>query len=345
MSFRVKKKKQGVCPACEEERALEVGTRRETLSVRNEPIEIEAAVERCTTCGEFFADLDEEEANFQQAYRIYRERHGLLQPEEIREIREQYGIGQRPLSRLLGWGEVTIHRYESGAIQDEVHNEVLLFLKDPENFRTIFEKNKDRLPPHTIKRVAFRLSEHLGEKSEDRYYELLVTLFGKARDDIHSGFRRFDLERFEAAVLYCCRRVPYVTKVKLNKLLWYCDFYTYKTLGRSATGAVYVHLTYGPVPEHYESYLDYMERVGMLEAEEIIYDEDKGILGDLYRATEDPDLSLFTDTERECLEKVAGFFKGMGAKAISDYSHQEEGWRKTQKGEILSYEWAKTLRF
>ena len=44
---------------------------------------------------------------------------GFLQPEEIEKIRKQYGLSQKNFARLLGWGDITIHRYESGAIQDD----------------------------------------------------------------------------------------------------------------------------------------------------------------------------------------------------------------------------------
>src|SRR5438445_1224256 len=93
------------CPSCDREATIRKGVRRETLVIRSEPVEIDADVRQCGLCGEVFATVDEEELNFQKAYRIYRERHGLLQPEEIRAIREQYGLGQRAFSRLLGWGE------------------------------------------------------------------------------------------------------------------------------------------------------------------------------------------------------------------------------------------------
>ena len=70
------------------------------------------------------------------AYNEYRRRHELLLPEEIKKIREQYGLSQRSFSRLLNWGDKPICRYENGSIQDKVHNSLMLFLREPENMRT-----------------------------------------------------------------------------------------------------------------------------------------------------------------------------------------------------------------
>ncbi|MHB8484027.1 MAG: type II TA system antitoxin MqsA family protein [Nitrospiria bacterium] len=344
--FKFKEIREGICPICEDERKVEVGERMESLLVRGQSIEFMATVERCKTCGEFFATSNEEEANFQKAYRLYRERNGLLQPEEIRQIREKYEISQRTLGRLLGWGDVTIHRYESGAIQDEAHNEVLLFLQNPENFRAIFEKNKNRLPERMIKNIEIKIGAILEGKSRDLSHSMWRAFFGSERNDIYSGFRVFDFERFEAAILYFCKEISKVSKTKLNKLIWYFDFSIFKTLNRSATGAVYVHLPYGPVPNNYEIYLAHMvEEERNLRVEEVLYSPEKGIVGDVYRTVGEPDLSVFSPIERERLEKVAVFFSNLSAKSISDYSHLEEAYKNTKENEPISYDWAKSLRF
>lgn len=333
---------KGLCPVCEREAPIRKIARRETLVVRNEPIEIEAEVRRCDACGDVFAGVEEEERNFEKVYRAFRKKHGLLQPEEIRRIREQYGLGQRAFSRLLGWGEITIHRYEAGALQDEAHNNELLLLKDPSAFEVLFERNKHKLSPGVSRRVEQRLRELLGERKQTQLKRWLGSLFGESREDIFSGYRGFDLERFENLVLYFCKSVPPVTKTKLNKLLWYCDFLSFKMTGRSITGLVYVHLPYGPVPSHYEYYLGHFIEEGVLASKEVIFKE--GVTGEVYEAIEDPDLAPFTDQERAILEKIVRLFRAMGAKAIADLSHTEEGYRHTAPGEAVSYKWAQHLQ-
>ena len=63
-------------------------------------------------------------------------------PEEIKKIREQYGLSQRSFAKLLNWGDKTICRYENGSIQDKAHNSLLLFLREPENMRTYLTENE-----------------------------------------------------------------------------------------------------------------------------------------------------------------------------------------------------------
>ena len=47
--------------------------------------------------------------------------------DEIVAIRESYGLSQVDLAKLLGWGEATISRYESKAIQDEAYRKINFF--------------------------------------------------------------------------------------------------------------------------------------------------------------------------------------------------------------------------
>lgn len=342
--FKALHKKEGVCPVCEEKQAIEVGVRNETFLVKKEPITIRARVERCVDCGEYFADLEEEEANFQEAYREYRKHHNLLQPDEIQEIRERYGLGQRAFSRILGWGEITIHRYEAGAIQDEAHNATLQLLQDVDNFVQLFERHKQTLPASVRKRVEARLANLKEEKREDYWQQLLESQFMESRDDITSGFRHFDLDRFESAVLFFCAELSNVFKTKLNKLLWYFDFLTYKYQLRSATGAIYMHFQYGPVPKNYELYLANLVQENAIEVKEVIFDEERSIAGEVYVALEEPDLSLFNSIELGCLKAVSKYFENMSAREISRVSHDEEGYRQTNDREVITYEWSKDLK-
>ncbi|TAL25411.1 MAG: helix-turn-helix domain-containing protein, partial [Nitrospirae bacterium] len=103
-------------------------------------------------------------------------RKGFLQPEEIKKIREQYGLSQRNFARLLGWGEITIHRYESGAIQDDVHNDVLALIKDVDDFKKLFESKKNNIEPALARKVEEWLIEIEKEKNRQTV-DLLVRIF------------------------------------------------------------------------------------------------------------------------------------------------------------------------
>ena len=98
-----------------------------------------------------------------------------MQPEEIEKIREQYGLSQKNFARLLGWGDITIHRYESGAIQDDAHNDVLSLIKDFDYYKQYFESKKSTLDPVLVKKVEERINH--------RTIELLINLFSAKKKE------------------------------------------------------------------------------------------------------------------------------------------------------------------
>lgn len=158
-----------VCPICEDEKDLTYGERDEEMNVRNEKIKVKSKVYYCTHGKHYFTTPKDEEEKFQRGYREYRKRKGLLQPEEIKHIRIQYGLSQRDLARLLGFGEITIQRYESGAIQDNTHNNLLSFIKEPTLFRILFERNKNNLSSAVIGKIEANL-----KKIEDEEQQLAM---------------------------------------------------------------------------------------------------------------------------------------------------------------------------
>lgn len=86
-------------------------------------VEIPAlTVPRCAHCGAISID---DEAD-QHISATFRREARLLTPEEIRNSREQLGLTQKELATLLGVGEATVSRWETGAqIQQRAINRFL----------------------------------------------------------------------------------------------------------------------------------------------------------------------------------------------------------------------------
>lgn len=171
------------CPVCEIERALIYGEMNEVLKVRGEDIEVTSRVHYCPEGVHYFYDVEDEENKFEFAYREYRKRKGLLQPEEIRQIREQYGLSQRNFARLLDWGDITIHRYESGAIQDTVHNDFLSLIKDFDNFKKYFDTKKNFIEPEIVRKIEEKIVE-IEKARNSQTFDLLVRLSSTEKKEI-----------------------------------------------------------------------------------------------------------------------------------------------------------------
>lgn len=147
-----------MCPECEVEREVQYGTKEETLNIRKENIDVISKVFYCPTGNHFFFDIEDNEERIQFAYREYRKRRNILQPEEIKEIRNKYGLTQQEFSLFLGYGAKTIARYETGAIPDDPHNYFIKLMQDTYSFLTHFHNSKDKLPIKLRQKIESKMS-------------------------------------------------------------------------------------------------------------------------------------------------------------------------------------------
>lgn len=131
------------CMSCGEEREVEIREEKEAYPVKNEPTEINAQVTYCKHCGEQIWNEELDEENLKEAYKQYRIVHGLLQPEDVKRIREKYNLTQTAFAKILGFGEKTIARYETGSIQDAAQNNLIELANYPNIFLLLLKKNEN----------------------------------------------------------------------------------------------------------------------------------------------------------------------------------------------------------
>ena len=324
------------CEECGREVETKVITKRESYDVCGESIEVDAQILVCAECGEEFYCEELDNATLIRAYNEYRRRHKLLLPEEIKKIREQYGLSQRSFAKLLNWGDKTICRYENGSIQDKAHNSLLLFLREPENMRTYLTENEIVLD----ERQKAKLLDTVDKLEQDKEYRAgrrFFEIFFSRIPSEENGFKGFDYEKLCAMVLFFAHKSTGLLKTKLMKLLNYSDMVFYKENGISISGLKYAHLPYGPVPDNFDIILGKMAADHLAHIE-VIYDgayEKHQVIPEC-----DVPEGVLSDSEVEMLNRIYEKFKSFGSVEISDYSHKEKGYNATKTGQIISYAYA-----
>ncbi len=108
---------------------------------------------------------------------------------------------------------------------------------------------------------------------------------------------------------------PYLTK--LNKLMFYADYYFFKNHAVSLSGAKYIRDYYGPVPEKFQTLYDNIKEI------EIIENEHGSYTSSIIDKSEE---ELFNEQELETLNFVYEKFKNMYSSEIKDFSHEEKCW-------------------
>lgn len=327
------------CEECGKEVETKIISKKESYVVCGESIEVDAQILVCSECGEelFCEELDN--ATLVNAYNEYRRKHKLLLPEEIRKIREQYGLSQRSLAKLLNWGDKTIYRYENGSIQDRAHNSLLLFLREPENMRTYLTENEVALDERQ-KAKLLETVDQLEQNTEHRIGLRFFELFFSKTPSEENGFKAFDYEKTCAMVLFFANKNAELLKTKLMKLLNYSDMIFYKENGISISGLKYAHLPYGPVPDNFDMLFGKMASDHFAHIE--VYD-DNGYEKHQVVPEMDVPAGILSAEEISVLERINEKFANFGSVEISKYSHKEKGYSSTKKGEIISYAYAKDI--
>ena len=136
------------CPMCDRVHEVEERRRSTSITLKGEEVAYEERYYFCENANheenefETGAMANENLLNARNAYRI---KHNLLTSDEIIRIREDYGLSQVDMAKLLGWGEATVSRYESKAIQDEAYDTMLRLIRDnPFQALNFLKKNRGR---------------------------------------------------------------------------------------------------------------------------------------------------------------------------------------------------------
>ena len=124
--------------------------------------------------------------------------------------------------------------------------------------------------------------------------------------------------------------------VKLNKILWWADFESFRERGCSVTGAVYQKLAEGPAPVRLLPARDKLVESGAVE----IVDRHIGARSPekVLRVLRKPE-PVFGDDDVRYLERALKRFHGMTGRECSDFSHHASaGWQTVKQGQIIPYE-------
>lgn len=332
------------CPLCDKTHEVEERKRITTITLKGEEVTYEEKFYFCTNAVENENEFENgamTNENLLNARNAYRVKMGLLTSDEIVAIRENYGLSQVDLAKLLGWGEATISRYESKAIQDEAYDTMLRLIKDnPLQALESLKKNSDKFSMKKRLEIRAKIVEKLDSYGKEfltrQTFEGEYANFEEPSDS--NGFAILNIDKIEAMISYLAQKVNNLFKVKLMKMLWYSDVLSFAEIGRSMSGLVYRHEAMGALPVGHYSLMN-LENLNV--QEEMSYNYDTML--HVYPVA-NMDYSVLTDEEKVILDKVIIKFKDYKTKDIVDYMHDEKAYIETKPGEIIPFSLAKEIR-
>lgn len=333
------------CPLCDKVHEIEERKRTAATIIKGEEVAYEERFYFCTNANEEENEFETgsiANENLLNARNAYRVKNNLLTSHEIIEIRESYGLSQVDLAKLLGWGEVTISRYESKAIQDKAYDTILRIIKDsPLKALEFLKKNSDKFPGSKgidiREKMVGKLDSYGKEFLTRQTIEGEYANYNELSDS--NGYTLLDIDKIESITSYFAEKITNLYKVKLMKMLWYADALSYQQSGKSMTGLVYRHDTMGALPIGHYSLMN-LENLNINEEAGVSYD---AVMYHVY-PSEHVNKTLISAAEKKVLDAVIDKFENFKAQEIVEYMHKEQAYMETNYGEIIPFGLAKEIR-
>lgn len=291
----------------------------------------------CEDTGEQFTTTEQDTLQFNDLYSQYRIRYGIPFPEEIKEIRQKYGLNYSQMSRILGFGANQYAKYEAGEVPSESNGKMIAAIKDKNVLLSLLKHCKDIFLPSEYDRIL--TSINMSDIKEDEYSPLYQIIFRDDRRSIYNGYGYKNISKLFDMVRYIVNRHGEVFPTKLNKLMFYADFYHYRKSGMSISGLQYRALNFGPVPEHYATIYDNVPALEkrMIEAHDMV--------GTLLSCHDISDSNNLSEMEKASIDYVIEALKPLTVAQIIELSHEETGWvASSMAHDYIAYDEAFALK-
>jgi len=147
----------------------------------------------------------------------------------------------------------------------------------------------------------------------------------------------YEPKKLKELILYVadrCKDDPHFGAVKLNKILYYADFYAYRILGDPISGAEYQKLPEGPAPREILPARESLIHEGLIDLEQrpvFNHVQQRVVPRQRYRQT------LLSDEQLALVDQVITNLWHKSGREASDMSHAEPGWKLVQYYETIPY--------
>lgn len=330
------------CPYCRKDVDYKV-EKREFRVYRGIDVNTFENVAVCKLCNQDLYVAELEDANIKRISQIYKEKEEIISPEEIVELRKKYNISQRELTGILGFGKMTINRYERGAAPTKSQSEYLKLLI--ENDIEFINKVKEA---YKKKRISLKTYEKIVDKEDgdkeiknniQDLYRVLISNTLVRNPDIYNGYKVLNLDIVENIISYIANEVNNLTITSLNKYLWFIDMVSFRERGITITGLTYQKQQFGPTIAEQR-----YKEISLLDDKYLREDyEDEIGSKTRIKSNKNFELNNLRKEEIAIIKRVIELLKDKNVSEISELSHNEIAWKNTKRLENISFEYAEML--
>lgn len=226
-------KRELLCSKCRKRVLYNIFKRPAKRIIKDIEIEYEEYYGVCNECKTEIYVPGLDDRNEEKIEEVFRKKKNLIAVSDIKRILEKYNIEKRPLSRLLGFGELTITRYIDGQMPSAKYSDVLIeILNNEQTMKKYVDKHNEAVSAVSVNKVLRAIEQCEEEKKYNNSAERIA--------------------------LYIISSGKEITNLLLQKVLYYVKAMSRIIIGKSIIFEPCEAWKYGPVfPSVYEKYREF----------------------------------------------------------------------------------------
>ena len=193
------------------------------LTFRKEKFQYVHQFYECDETKERFTTTALDEVNVGQVYNQYRAKYGIPFPDEIKRIRQRYGMPASKMSQILGFGDNQYRLYENGDMPSEANGKILMSIQNPHIFESFVTNARNQFEEDEFAKI---LSKVKSVKTDANDAFIKDYIFNGSRRDIFNGYATQSISKLKNIILFYIEKYHGVFFTMMNKLLFYTDFYS-----------------------------------------------------------------------------------------------------------------------
>lgn len=125
----------------------------EVQDFRKEQYTVHVRYYECKDTGEQFTTEEQDEQLCNELYNQYRIRHGIPFPDEIKKIREHYGLSYSQITQIVGFGQNQWRQYENGSVPSESNGKSIVAIKSKEGMLAMLDSCMNQFDDKTFSKI------------------------------------------------------------------------------------------------------------------------------------------------------------------------------------------------
>ncbi|MBR0048551.1 MAG: DUF4065 domain-containing protein [Prevotella sp.] len=317
---------------------LRVVYEHDTLTFRGEKFGCIYISFRDDNIDEGYTTTESDSVWYNQVTNQYREKHGIPYVDEIVALRERYGVSATKMSLILGFGTNQYRLYEEGEVPSESNGKMIRSAMNPKVFLDLVKSSRHQLTEREFAKITAKAKEVVAKSVGWHDEQWAVERLFRSGRGLANGFAPLSTARLKNVLLYVLGQMGETFQTKMNKVMFYIDFLSYRERGMAITGLAYQAIEFGPVPQRwdrvYSAFDEVEQQLRLVQGQECLS----------LRANETADMSGFSVEEMAVIDEVCGRLKDMTSRAVSKMSHEEPAWKEhVGKGETIPFSEAFSL--